>query len=132
MLIDDNDEDLALTKLLLERSKVTNPVITAGGGEEATELLRNSKPERLPFMVLCDVRMPQVDGLDVLKWVRSQPRLSGLYFAMHSGGDVPADRARARSLGADEYLVKFPTKTEIREIAALAEAKRKSSAPTSY
>ena len=67
--------------------------------------------------------MRQIDGLEVLKWVRNQPRLSWVYFAMHSGGDVPADRARARAVGADEYLVKFPTKSEIRAIASHAEAK---------
>ena len=124
LLVDDNQEDLALTELLLKKSQITNPVLTAIGGEEAIELLRKTKADQLPFMVLCDVRMPQIDGLEVLKWVRSQPRLSKMYFAMHSGGDVPADRARVRALGADEYLVKFPTQSEIRVIAAHAAGKR--------
>jgi CheY-like chemotaxis protein len=127
LLVDDNEEDLSLTQLLLQKSEIMHPVVVAIGGEQAIELLRKTRTDRLPFIVLCDVRMPQVGGLEVLKWVRTQPRLSEIYFAMHSGGDVPADRGRARALGADEYLVKFPTKAQIRAIVAHAQAKWKKS-----
>src|SRR5688572_2995330 len=112
LLIDDNPDDLILTQGLLKRAGVDNPILTANGGEEAMELLRNCSTKRhgmaLPQFVLCDVRMPRVNGFDLLAWVRKEPELNKLYFALHSGGNVPSDRVRACDLGANEFLVKFP------------------------
>lgn len=115
LLVDDSADDLLLTEQLLGKAGVHNPILTACGGEEAIALLR-PPISRLPFLILCDVRMPKVDGFDVLKWVRNQPHLTGLYFAMHTGGNVPADRARASHLGANEFLVKFPQVAQLRKI----------------
>lgn len=121
LLIDDNLEDIVLTQELLRKAGIKHPVLTAPGGEEGIRFLRDCG-ELLPAFVLCDLRMPKVDGFDVLRWVRNQPRLADLYFAIHTGGDVPKDRARATMLGASKFLVKFPTRDELRAMARAAKA----------
>lgn len=124
ILVDDSSDDLLLTEQLLRKAGVTNPILTAPNGEEAIALFGEfataKRQGTLPAFVLCDVRMPGMDGFDVLKWVRSQPRLGEVYFAMHTGGNVPNDRVRACNLGANEFLPKFPTAAEIRRIATEA------------
>ena len=132
LLIDDNPDDMLLTCDLLKKARLKHSVITAADGEEGINRLRHyaaGGTAQLPAFVLCDVRMPKLDGFDVLKWIRNQPRLSGLYVAMHTGGDVPKDRARARSLGADQFLMKFPTLEELRKIAREASARATETEP---
>ena len=124
VLIDDNPDDLFLTRQILRKAGVENPVMTANSGEEAIELFRDfttgKKLGPLPRFVLCDVRMPGADGFQVLQWFRSQPRFNEVFFAMHTGGNEPADRVRAQTLHADDFLVKFPTLPEMQRIAASA------------
>ena len=96
---------------------------------EGIELLKSAAEgtSALPAFVLCDVRMPGADGFEMLTWFRSQKRFNDVYFAMHTGGDVPADRDRAMSLGANDFLTKFPTVAQMRHIAAKVEAVRAAS-----
>ena len=60
----------------------------------------------LPQLVLLDLKMPRLDGFDVLEWVRKQPRLSGLQVVIFSSSGEPKDINRAYGLGANWYLVK--------------------------
>ena len=125
VLVDDSPEDLFLTQRLLEKAGISNPVVSIDGGEEAIRFLGEAGKKgraQIPHFILCDVRMPKIDGLAVLKWVRSHAPLKEVYIAMHSGGDVPADRVRAIELGANEFLVKFPTIEEVQRIDAEANA----------
>ena len=81
-------------------------------GQEALDYLqgqgqfadRTSYP--LPQLVLLDLKMPRLDGFDVLKWVRKQPGLNGLQIVIFSSSDEPGDINRAYGLGANWYLVK--------------------------
>lgn len=120
LLIDDSHEDLFLTKRLLARAGVKNPIVTIDGGEEAVAFLRAASlpgaGDLLPCVVFCDVKMPAQNGLDVLEWVREQKVLKSLPFVMLSGGDVPSDRERATKLGASGFLVKFPTPDVLKQI----------------
>jgi CheY-like chemotaxis protein len=65
---------------------------------------RTSHP--LPQLVLLDLKMPRLDGFDVLEWVRHQPGLNGLLIVIFSSSDEPRDINRAYGLGANSYLVK--------------------------
>jgi CheY-like chemotaxis protein len=60
----------------------------------------------LPQLVLLDLKMPRLDGFDVLKWVRQQPGFSALQVVIFSGSGEPKDINRAYGLGANWYLVK--------------------------
>ena len=60
----------------------------------------------LPQLVMLDLKMPRLDGFDVLEWVRKQPGLNGLQIVIFSSSDQPGDNNRAYGLGANWYLVK--------------------------
>ena len=60
----------------------------------------------LPQLVLLDLNMPRLDGFDVLRWVRHQPRFHDLQIVIFSSSDEPKDMNRAYDLGANWYLVK--------------------------
>ena len=120
LLVDDSHEDLFLTKRLLARAGVKNPIVTIDGGEEAISFLRAASlpgaDDLLPCVVFCDIKMPVQNGFDVLGWVRGQKALSDLPFVILSGGDVPSDRRKAEELGATAFLVKFPTPDALKQI----------------
>lgn len=120
LLIDDSHEDLFLAQRLLARAEIQHPVVTIDGGEQALDYLRAAAAAdagtRLPVVVFCDIKMPVQNGFDVLTWVRGQEPLKKLPFFILSGANLEADKARAKTLGADGYLVKFPTSDTFREI----------------
>ncbi len=60
----------------------------------------------LPQLILLDLKMPRLDGFDVLEWVRKQSSLDGLQIVIFSASDQPKDIKRALGLGANSYLVK--------------------------
>lgn len=66
-----------------------------------------------PQAVLLDLKMPRLDGFDVLAWVRKQPGLSGVLIVIFSSSDEPRDMNRAYSLGANSYLVKPHSMAEL-------------------
>jgi CheY-like chemotaxis protein len=81
-------------------------------GQEAVEYLQGEGQfaDRarypLPQLVLLDLKMPRLDGFDVLEWVRKQPGMNGLQIVIFSSSDEPKDMNRAYGLGANWYLVK--------------------------
>ena len=124
LLIDDNHEDLFLTKRLLSRSGVKHPIMTVNDSEQAIVLLQASTGSDaaaiLPCCIFCDVKMPKVNGFAVLKWMREQPRLRHTPFAILTGGDVLEDRERAAALGADYFFVKFPEAAVLKQVVDAA------------
>jgi CheY-like chemotaxis protein len=120
LLIDDNDEDLFLIKRLLARTDLKRPIVTVDSGEEAIVFLRAcalpGAGDLLPWVVFCDIRMPKVDGFEVVKWARSQPPFAITPFIMLSGGNVPEDREKATAVGANHFLVKFPSADDLRKV----------------
>jgi CheY-like chemotaxis protein len=75
----------------------------AGSGRFAD---RHSFP--LPDLILSDVKMPQLNGFELLAWVKTQPSLESIPFVVLSSSPLERDRDRADKLGADRYLVKEP------------------------
>ncbi len=72
---------------------------------------RTSYP--MPQLLLLDLKMPRLDGFDVLKWVRKQPGLSGLPVVIFSSSEEPKHVARAYGMGANSYLVKPHSMAEL-------------------
>ncbi len=120
LLIDDSHEDLFLTKRLLARAEVQRPIVTVDDGEEAIIFLRAATlagaSDLLPCCIFCDVKMPKMSGFLVLKWAREQNLLMKTTFAILTGGDVPEDREKAANLGADYFLVKYPSPTVFKQV----------------
>ena len=67
----------------------------------------------LPQLLLLDLKMPRLDGFDVLEWVRKQPGMSGVLIVIFSSSEEPRDINRAYGLGANSYLVKPHSMAEL-------------------
>jgi len=112
LLVEDNRDDEELTLRALKKSKLTNPVVVARDGEEALDLLLcrgqhsgPTKPE-LPQVVLLDLKLPKVDGLEVLHAIRADDRTRLLPVVILTSSIEEQDLVRGYGLGANSYIRK--------------------------
>lgn len=111
LLVEDNAHDLELTLIALERSHLANDVIVVRDGEEALDyLLRRGahadRHEGNPAVILLDLKLPKISGLEVLEAVRQTEALRSVPIVMLTSSREPADLSRAYELGANSYVVK--------------------------
>ncbi|MDR2306311.1 MAG: response regulator [Paucimonas sp.] len=111
LLVEDNPRDLELTLLALERSQLANEVIVLRDGVEALDYLlrRNAYAQRdsgNPAVLLLDLKLPRVNGLEVLKQVRDTPALCSIPTVMLTSSREEPDLLRAYELGVNAYVVK--------------------------
>lgn len=100
LIADDEPHITALVRVTLEDDRVR--VVEASTGEEALDLLETIHPD----IVLLDVNMPGIDGFEVCRRLRADPRYAETKVVMLTAAAQAADRARGRAVGADEYLTK--------------------------
>jgi CheY-like chemotaxis protein len=111
LLVEDNPKDLELTLIALERSQLANDVIVVEDGAEALDYLhRRGKyadlPPGKPAVVLLDLKLPKVDGLEVLKEIRDSAELRSLPVVMLTSSKEEQDLVRSYELGVNAYVVK--------------------------
>jgi CheY-like chemotaxis protein len=117
LYIEDDVDDVALMQHAWKRVGVRNPLQIVGDGEEARRYLAgegryaNRVDYPMPSLVLLDLKLPKVPGLDVLTWIRQQPALHTLRVIVVSSSLRPRDAVAANALGIDAYLVK-PTRLD--------------------
>lgn len=111
LLVEDDENDAFFLERAIKKSGMLNPLRNARDGQEAIDYLRGAgKFSRradfpLPGLILLDLKLPFVMGLDVLKWIRQNPELSPIVVVLSSSADE-TDIASAYRLGANAYLVK--------------------------
>jgi CheY-like chemotaxis protein len=111
LLIEDNPHDLELTLVALERSQLANEVIVLRDGAEALDYLFRRGPyatrdDGNPAVLLLDLKLPKVDGLEVLKAVRESAELRSVPIVMLTSSREEPDLQRAYELGVNAYVVK--------------------------
>lgn len=112
LLVEDSDDDLFLMKRSLERAEAHFNLQIVKDGDAAVDYLSGTGvyadrfTHPLPCLVLLDVKLPQLNGFEVLKWIRTQPDLACLPVVMLTNSDEPIDIQRAYRTGANSYLVK--------------------------
>jgi CheY-like chemotaxis protein len=107
LLVEDNPHDVDLTLRAFSRRKLANPVLVARDGEEALEWIpRWQAGERKPAVILLDLNMPRVDGLTVLKALKSLPELQRIPVVILTTSKEDRDINTAYDLGANSYIVK--------------------------
>jgi two-component system response regulator len=111
LVVEDNPDDEALTLRALQHNGVSNEVVVARDGAEALDYLhcRGAFADRepvLPQVVLLDLRLPKVDGLQVLREVRSHPATKCLPVVVLTSSDEEQDIVRSYDLGANSYVRK--------------------------
>jgi len=112
LLAEDNPDDVQLTLRALKKSKIMNDVVIAQDGIEALDYLfgtgkfagRDSKI--LPQVVLLDLKMPKMDGLEVLQRIRSDERTKVLPVVVLTTSSEDKDRVESYKLGANSYIRK--------------------------
>ncbi|MGR3275164.1 response regulator [Acaryochloris sp. 'Moss Beach'] len=104
LLVEDNPDDEQLTLRALKRSKVTNPIIIARDGAEALEVLFAADP--LPSLILLDLKLPKIDGLEVLQRIRSDQRMELLPVVILTSSSEQRDIIESYQLKANSYVRK--------------------------
>lgn len=112
LLVEDDPNDVLLLRRAFRKANLANPLVAVGDGEQATAYLAGggeySDRDRfpLPIIILLDLKLPRRSGLEVLAWLRNQPKLRRLPVVVLTASRELADINTAYELGASSYLVK--------------------------
>jgi CheY-like chemotaxis protein len=111
LLAEDSHHDVELTLAALDEHNLANEVIVARDGAEALDYLHGRGPfaghtNGLPVVVLLDLKMPKVDGLEVLRQMRADPALKAIPVVMVTSSREEQDLVRSYELGVNAYVVK--------------------------
>ena len=111
LLVEDSANDAELTLEAFAETGLANEVVWVRDGREALDYLHQegafaNRPAGLPAVVLLDLKMPRVDGLQVLEQVKQHPRLKSVPVVMLTSSREEADLARSYGLGVNAYVVK--------------------------
>ena len=112
LLVEDDENDVFFMKRAMKAAQILNPLQVAPDGRQAIRYLEGAgeyndrKCFPLPKLVLLDLKLPYVMGLEVLKWIREQPELKGIIVVVFSSSKMSEDIHAAYLLGANSYLVK--------------------------
>ncbi len=111
LLVEDNSKDVELTLLAFEEYNLTNEVYTVTDGEEALDYLYfrgkyKSRPKGNPIFILLDIKMPKVDGIEVLKQIKNDEKLKNIPVVMLTSSREEQDLVESYNLGVNAYVVK--------------------------
>ncbi len=122
LLVEDNPVDVDLTLRAFIRRKLSNPVQVARDGEEALAFMeRWQEGDPLPLLILLDLKLPRVDGLEVLRQFRLHERWRTVSVVVLTSSAEDRDVEMAYSLGANSYIVKPVDFSKFLEVAAQIE-----------
>jgi CheY-like chemotaxis protein len=106
LLVEDNPSDVALTQRALSKSRLANEIVVVEDGQEALDYLLGTDAKPLPALVLLDNKLPKVDGHEVLRRIRSDPRTRRLPVVMLTSSAEEQDIAASYDLGVNSYIRK--------------------------
>ena len=112
LLVEDNPSDVELTRRALHKSHISNQMIVAEDGQEALDYLfggdplTNTNRNELPALILLDLKLPKVDGLQVLRQIRANERTSRLPVVILTTSNEEQDITQSYDLGANSYIRK--------------------------
>jgi CheY-like chemotaxis protein len=111
LLVEDSANDVALSLAALEEINLANEVVVVRDGQQALDFLRRQgsyagRTDGNPAVVLLDLKLPKVDGIEVLSQVKSDPELRKVPIVMLTSSREERDLARSYGLGVNAYVVK--------------------------
>jgi CheY-like chemotaxis protein len=107
MLVEDNPDDVALTQKILRYNRLDRDLVIAASGKDAVDALEHrGKEARPPDIILLDINLPDISGIDLLTKIKKDPRWKGIPVVMLTGSNIGDDIQRSYDLGAKTYLVK--------------------------
>lgn len=125
LLAEDDDNDIFFMRRALRKAEINFPLQVVTNGQEALDYLggigkfaaRENYP--LPSLMFLDLKMPFMDGFEVLAWIRSQSCFNNVPIVVLTSSPEERDRQKAAELGARAYFIKPPTPESIKEMMAL-------------
>jgi len=112
LLVEDNPDDVQLTKRALKKNNITNKLVVVNDGVEALAYLTGAvtapdgKSAMLPAVTLLDLKLPRMDGLEVLRQIRGNDRLKLLPVVVLTSSKEELDIVKSYDLGANSYIRK--------------------------
>jgi len=112
LLVEDNAYDVELTLRAFKQARFANRVAVVTDGQAALDYLfhrgdhADQSPAKRPQVILLDLSLPKVSGLEVLRQIKSDPQVSPAHVIILSASSYQEDMARCRRLGAEDYLIK--------------------------
>lgn len=111
LLVEDNPKDLELTLVALEKTQLANEVIILRDGAEALDYMFRrgayaNREEGNPAVILLDLKLPKVDGLQVLEQIKAEPAMRSTPVVMLTSSREEKDLVRSYKLGVNAYVVK--------------------------
>jgi CheY-like chemotaxis protein len=112
LLVEDDPNDAFLIQRAFRKANLANPIQVMNDGEAAVQYLSGQEPYAdrdrypLPILMLLDLKLPRRSGLEVLEWLKQQPKLKRLPVVVLTSSREHIDLNRAYDLGANSYLVK--------------------------
>lgn len=112
LLVEDSRDDAFFLRRAFLKAGFAHPIVDVRNGQQAVNYLSGnaSYADRslypLPGLVVVDLKMPLMDGFELLGWLQSRPELEGLPAIVISSSALPTDREKAIKLGARDYFVK--------------------------
>lgn len=106
LLVEDNPDDADLTLRALKKNNIANPILTAQDGAQALELLHGKGESGLPAFVLLDLKLPKIDGLEVLRRIRADARTARVPVVILTSSTEKEDLITGYNNGANSYIRK--------------------------
>ena len=109
LLVEDDRVDIMTVQRALKKIDVSNPLFVARTGVEALEMLRGDGVPKIdppPSLILLDLNLPKMGGIEFLKEMRADPVLQALQVIVLTSSNEPGDRAAAFKYEVDDYIVK--------------------------
>lgn len=119
LIAEDSEDDILLFKMAVARAGLTHTFHFVNDGVEAIDWLEgvgmwaDRAKFPIPSVIITDVKMPKINGFQLLQWIRSQPEFSQLPVIVYSSSNEAADVGRAFGLGATTYFRKTSTYHDI-------------------
>jgi len=122
LIVEDTEDDVFFLKRALKDSGIHHPFSVVVDGQRALDYFqgkgeyadRSRYP--IPFLVLLDLKLPYVMGLDVLKWIRERPAYNSTLIVVLTSSQQNSDMEETFRLGGNAYLIKPPTKGKLLEM----------------
>lgn len=112
LLVEDNDNDAEFTLRVFKKNKLASNIVRVKDGEEALDFIlakgeyKNRNIDNKPNLILLDLKLPKVDGLEVLEKVREDERVNEIPIVMLTSSKEERDRMKSYKLGVNSYIVK--------------------------
>lgn len=126
LLVEDDENDATLVRLAFQKNNIANPVQWVKDGLEAVAYLNGEdafadrKVYPFPEVLIVDLKMPRMSGLELLTWIRDHPDYRVIPTIIMTASRLDADIEEAYTLGANTYMVKPPSLDELAKMVKLA------------